>query len=103
MISRVNIKKNSVKKNSVKSKDQTEKETVQRNTKERRGSRTPFICTCKQLLDHCTTVTHLTRKISFVISKPFFSLPKTSKTLFEAEGVVFIMNSNIRFLINTIF
>ena len=63
MISRVNIKnkgKQGKRKNSVKNKDQTEKKkTVQRNTKERRGSRTPFICTCKQLLDHCTTVTHL--------------------------------------------
>ena len=23
------------------------------------GSRTRFICTCRQLLDHCTTVTHM--------------------------------------------
>ena len=27
------------------------------------GSRTPFICTFKQLLDHCATVTHMTCNI----------------------------------------
>ena len=38
------------------------------------GSRTRFICTCKQLLDHCTfTVTHIIKKNNFVISKSFFS------------------------------
>ena len=37
------------------------------------GSRTRFICAFKQLLDHCTTVTHMIWKINFVISKQFFS------------------------------
>ena len=36
-------------------------------------SRTRFICTFKQLLDLCTTVTHIIWKINFVISKQFFS------------------------------
>ena len=38
------------------------------------GSRTRFICICKQLLDHCTTVTHVISKKNFVISKQFFSV-----------------------------
>ena len=38
------------------------------------GSRTRFICTFKQLLDHCTTVTHMIWQINFVISKQFFSV-----------------------------
>ena len=37
------------------------------------GSRIRFICTFKQLLDHCTTVTHMIWKFNFVISKQFFS------------------------------
>ena len=37
------------------------------------GSRTRFICRCKQLHDHCTTVTHMTWKNTFVTSKQFFS------------------------------
>ena len=38
---------------------------------------------------HCHT--HMFGKINLVISKPFFS----AMTLFEAGGVVFIINSNI--------
>ena len=39
------------------------------------GSRTRFVCTfkLKQLLDHCATVTHVSSKSNFVISKQFFS------------------------------
>ena len=37
------------------------------------GSRTRFIWRCKQLLDQCTTVTHMTWKNNFVTSKQFFS------------------------------
>ena len=37
------------------------------------GSRNRFICTFKQLLDHCTRVTHMIGEINFVISKQFFS------------------------------
>ena len=36
------------------------------------GSRTRFICPCKQPLDHCT-ITHMIWHINFVISKQFFS------------------------------
>ena len=36
------------------------------------GSRTRFTYTCKQLLDHCTTVRRIIWKINFVISKQFF-------------------------------
>ena len=80
--------KNSVKK--TKSKQQ-KKKRYKETENSVAGSRTQFICMCKQLLDHWTTVTW---KISLVISKPFLSLPKTWKTLFEAGGAVFIINSN---------
>ena len=41
--------------------DQTEKRKNRYKETENSvvGSRTRFICTCKQLLDHCTTVTHM--------------------------------------------
>ena len=59
----------------LKNRDQTEKK--KRCDKETEnsvaGSRTRFICICKQLLDHCTTVTHMISKNNFVISKQFFS------------------------------
>ena len=35
------------------------KGTEKRKTASRAGSRTRFICTFKQLLDHCTSVTHM--------------------------------------------
>ena len=44
-----------------------------KKTKQRNGSRTRYICTFKQLLDHCTTVRHKIWTINFVISKQFFS------------------------------
>ena len=54
-----------------------EKTTVQKTENRVAGSRTQLICkkncTCKQLLDHCTTVTHMIWKINFAISKQFFS------------------------------
>ena len=44
----------------LKKRDQTEKKkTIQEIAYSVAGSRTRFICTCKQLLDHCTTVTHM--------------------------------------------
>ena len=90
MISRVsskNKRKRAERKNSVKKqlKDQTEKKRY----KETENS----------VLDHWTTVRRVSWKISFVISKPFFSLPKIWKTLFEAGGAVFIMNSNMYYIL----
>ena len=42
-----------------KEKNKREKEYVQRKTENSyAGSRANFICTCKQLLDHCTTRFH---------------------------------------------
>ena len=55
------------------------------------GSRTGFIYTCKQLLDHCTTVTHWFEKLILSFQNNF-SLPLT---LFEPCVTVFIINSNI--------
>ena len=61
-------------KNSVKKRDQREKKNRFKETENSvAGSRTWFICTCKQLLDHCTTVAHMVLKINFVISKQFFA------------------------------
>ena len=41
--------------------DQTEKKRRYKETENSvAGCRTRFICTFKQLLDHCTTVTHMT-------------------------------------------
>ena len=37
------------------------------------GCRTSFFCTCKQLLDHCTTVPLSFWRSEFVFLKPFFS------------------------------
>ena len=54
--------------------DQTEKKKRYKETENSfAGSRTRFICTRKQLLDHCTTVTHMIWQINFVTSKQFFS------------------------------
>ena len=77
MTSRVcskNKEKKAKKKNSVKKKRSNRKKKLQKGTESSvAGSRTRFICTCKKLLDHCTTVTHMIVKINFVISKHFFS------------------------------
>ena len=63
MTSRVcskNKEKKAKRKNGVKKKrPNTKKQTVQKTENSVAGSRTQIICTCKQLLDHCTTVTHL--------------------------------------------
>ena len=63
MTSRVSIKN---KEKKVKRKNSAKKERLNREKKLYKetensvvGSRTRFICTFKQLLDHCTTVTHL--------------------------------------------
>ena len=77
MTSRVSIKN---KEKKAKRKNSAKKERLNREKKLYKetensvvGSRTRFICTFKQLLDHCTTVTHLIWKINYVISKQFFS------------------------------
>ena len=64
MTSRVRIKneeKKAKRKNSVENKKKTETKQRKERYKETEnsvaGSRTQFICTFKQLLDHCTTVT----------------------------------------------
>ena len=47
-------------KNSVKKKYQTGKKKRYEETESSvAGSGTRFVCTCKKLLDHCTTVTHM--------------------------------------------
>ena len=73
-VSSENKEKKAKRKNSVKKRPKGRgQKTVQRNRSSVAGSRTRFICRCKQLLDHCTTVTHMIWKINFVISKQFFS------------------------------
>ena len=63
-----------------KEKNKTEKEYVQRKTENSyAGSRSKFICTYKQLLDHCTTV-----PLSFQWSKFFTWKPFSSFTLVTA-------------------
>ena len=60
----------------LKKKDHTEKKKRYQETENSvAGSRTRFVCTfkLKQLLDHCATVTHVSSKSNFVISKQFFS------------------------------
>ena len=71
-----NKEKKAKRKNSVKTKKKTKK-SVQRNRKQRRWESTRFACTRKQLLDHCTTVTHMIRKIKsleFYFGKGFQKL-----------------------------
>ena len=58
-VSSKNKEKKAKGKNSVKKVTKQEKKTVQKNRNSVAGSRTRFICTYKQLLDHCTTVTHM--------------------------------------------
>ena len=76
MTGRVSSKNKEMKakrKNSVKIRDQTGKKKRYKETENSvAGSRTRFICKCKQLLDHCTIVTRMIWKINFVISKQFF-------------------------------
>ena len=71
------------------------KKAVQRNRKQRHreSNRVYLHVQTIQLLDHCTTVTHMIRKINFVISNKTIFLCHTP--LFEAGGAVFTMNSNI--------
>ena len=63
MTGRVSSKNKEMKakrKNSVKIRDQTGKEKRYKETENSvAGSRTRFICKCKQLLDHCTIVTRM--------------------------------------------
>ena len=77
MTSRVSSKKKEKKakrKNSVKKKEtKQEKKRYKETENSVAGSRTRFICTCEQLLEHCTIVTHIIGNINFVISKQFFS------------------------------
>ena len=61
-VSSKNKEKKAKSKNSVKKRDQTEKK--KKGTKKQKKcsvdrSGTRFICMCKQLLDHCTTLTHM--------------------------------------------
>ena len=60
----------------LKNRDQTEKKN--RRTRKQKTASPGVepglsVCTCQQLLDHCTTVTYMIWKINFVISKQFFS------------------------------
>ena len=59
-VSSKNKEKKAKGKNSVKKVTKQEKKTVQKNRNSVAGSRTRFICTYKQLLDHCTKVTLMT-------------------------------------------
>ena len=59
-VSSKNKEKKAKRKNSVKKETKQEKKKRYKETENSvAGSRTRFICTCKQLLDHCTTVTHM--------------------------------------------
>ena len=62
-VSSKNKEKQAKRKNSVEKKrpNRRKNKTVQIKETENRvaGSRTRFICTFKQLVDHCTTVTHV--------------------------------------------
>ena len=72
-----NKEKKTKRKNSVKKKKKKKKKLVQKNRKQRRWESTRFACTRKQLLDHCTTVTHMIRKIKsleFYFGKGFQKL-----------------------------
>ena len=72
-VSSKNKEKKAKRKNSVKKRDQTEKKRYKETENSVAGSRTRFICTCKKLLDHCTSATHMIYQFNFVISKQFFS------------------------------
>ena len=54
-VSSKNKEKKAKRKNSVKKRDQTEK----KNGTKKQKTASPGVCTFKQLLDHCTTVTHM--------------------------------------------
>ena len=71
-VSSKNKEKKAKRKNSVNKRDQTGKKRYKETENSVTGSRTRFICTCKQLLDHCTTVTRMIWQINFAISKHFF-------------------------------
>ena len=58
-VSSKNKEKKAKTKNSVRKRDQKGKKKVHKTENSVAGSRTRFICTCKQLLDHRTTVTHM--------------------------------------------
>ena len=76
MTSRVSItnkEKKAKRKNSVEKKKRQKIKRYKETENSVAGSRTRFIYTFKQLLDHCTTVTNMIGKINFVISKQFFS------------------------------
>ena len=60
MTSRVSSKNNE--KKVLKKKETKQKKKKKKTENNVAGSRTRFICTCKQLLDHCTTVTHIISK-----------------------------------------
>ena len=66
-VSSENKEKKAKRKNSVKKgpNGRKKKKSVQRNRSSVAGSRTRFICRCKQLLDYCTTLAHM--KNNFVI------------------------------------
>ena len=53
------VKKKKPKGKIVLKRDPTEKKRHKETENSVAGSRTRFICRCKQLLDHCTTVTHM--------------------------------------------
>ena len=81
-VSSKNKEKKAKRKNGVKKKrDQTGRKKKKKKKKKRyretensvAGSRNRFICTFKQLLDHCPRVTQMIGEINFVISKQFFS------------------------------
>ena len=75
-VSSKNKEKKAKRKSGVKKRDQTDKKKKKRHRETENsvaGSRNRFTCTFKQLLDHCTKVTHMIGKINFVISKQFFS------------------------------
>ena len=77
MTSRVcskNKEKKAKRKNSVKKIDQTREKNGTKKQKEASPGVEPGLSArVSELLDHCTTVTHMICKINFVMSKQFFS------------------------------
>ena len=71
--SAVRIKKNRPKGKKVLKGNQTEKKTYKETENSVARSLTWFICRGKQLLDHCTTVTHMICNNNFVTPKQIFS------------------------------
>ena len=73
MVSSKNKREQAKRKNIIKKQRLNRKKCYKETESSVTGSRTWFICMCKQLLDHYATMPYMFWLINFVISKPFFS------------------------------